>query len=85
MDEDQLLIAADRIGVGTMRLYLESWPEPIGMLDVRVPVRLLQSEGRASPLGQLRLCLPPSLAEQLLEKIPPALERLHRKASQPDH
>lgn len=85
MDEAQLLIAADRIGVGTMRLYSEEWPEPMGLLDVRIPVRLLPNDQSPSPLAQLRLGLPASLAEQLLEKIPPALERLRRKAALPDH
>ena len=81
----QLFLVADRIGIGTMRLYADGFPEAFGAISLRVPVRLLQPGETASPLAELHLCLPAEAAAQILDQLPTVLDRLRRNAARQDH
>ncbi|MDE0681088.1 MAG: hypothetical protein OXI11_12925 [Gammaproteobacteria bacterium] len=84
-DGKQLLLVSGRVGIGTMRLYAEGFPEALGAISLRVPIRLLQPGETASPPAELHLCLPAEAAEQILDQLPAVLDRLRRNAARQDH
>lgn len=85
MNQEQLLVVADEIEVGIMRMYWEGLPEAMGALGLRIPVRLLHTGETASPLAPLHLCLPLSAAEPLLAELEKMIERLRQRENRQDH